>query len=434
MEDNNKKKVGMYAWGGPGTIELLREKYHNPKIDEDSFYYIYSDDFLRQAKEKFGLTDLWITYSWGFAEDREYPHYQYARQVLKNIKQYGFNTYGYVQGFNAVTADFKNKDIFCESPAGHKLPYSRNRHLICVNKPSGAELLKRRVKLATNEYFDNIYMDNIMFGLPPFYLSKKRISSFGCHCGDCRDKFKQQFGYDLPTSALLDNKKIIDAIKFRCDSVKDIVSQLSAIARSRGKGFGVNLYDPFFHVPEIYFGYSLQDIDDYLDYYLIENHAIGIDESYIDNSHLRNIINKSNKPFFVLSYKKGIGVEEKYSQKIVDLIFTESKKLGYSVCLKTSEYTTGNIWHTLPIDELRAPVDIENPIKENLSKKEHLQNKLLGDMATRIINYQVARLLNFIYHNRFIFWFLKKSGLYTKKIRKSQYFNYKKFYDYPTNL
>lgn len=40
----NKKQIrsAFYAWGGPGTVRLLKTKYFYPSIDEQSFLTLYN--------------------------------------------------------------------------------------------------------------------------------------------------------------------------------------------------------------------------------------------------------------------------------------------------------------------------------------------------------------------------------------------------------
>ncbi|MCD4686006.1 MAG: hypothetical protein K8S97_08720 [Anaerolineae bacterium] len=64
-------RIGLYAWGGPGTIRLINTKYHAPRIDAASFMQLYEPEFLRAARATLGVTDMWVTYSWGFGDAAE---------------------------------------------------------------------------------------------------------------------------------------------------------------------------------------------------------------------------------------------------------------------------------------------------------------------------------------------------------------------------
>lgn len=75
-------RIGFYAWGGPGTIRLLRRKYHSPKIDESSFLHLYDQPYLFRLKKTLPVTDMWVTYSWGFSDSTEQPDYEFITQRL----------------------------------------------------------------------------------------------------------------------------------------------------------------------------------------------------------------------------------------------------------------------------------------------------------------------------------------------------------------
>lgn len=412
----------MYALGGPATIDLLKEKYPHPKINENSFHEVYSKGYLKRAQKTLGLTDLWVSYCWGFSSQREKAHKEYIRKKLPLLKGLGLKTYGYVQGLNAVTEDFKSQDIFCVSSSGVLLPYSKNRHLICSNKDQARDLLLARIEDATKEDFDNIYVDNIMFGISPLNVSVQGITSFGCHCKDCKKEFKRTYTYDLPKGNLIDKKVIRDFLNFREKTTTKIVSEMSMIAHGAGKGFGVNLYDPFFHDPLIFFGYSFDSIRKYLDYYLFENHGIQKDGS-VDNTHLVPLIQKTAKPVFVISYKDGIGIDGQYPQETVDAIFSEGTSLGYSPCLKTSEYKTNGVWHTLDINSVKAPAknsdkDLLGEISEN--QFTALKQGRHSDVFARAINRFYPNVMNFLYHNHALNDFLHRAKLYSMVVRKKR--------------
>ncbi len=130
MNTLSKHRVGLYAWGGPNTIRLLKEKHHNPLIDEESFLNLYSDDSLARAQEKLGATDVWLTHMWGFSDETEKIQEEFLRGRLPAFQKHGMTTYGYVQGFNVVSSDFSDDDFFCRSSRGSRIAYSKNRHLI----------------------------------------------------------------------------------------------------------------------------------------------------------------------------------------------------------------------------------------------------------------------------------------------------------------
>jgi len=60
-----EERVGFYLWGGPGTIRIIEVKYFTPRMDRQSIMTCYDYDYLARAQALFGITDCWVTYSWG---------------------------------------------------------------------------------------------------------------------------------------------------------------------------------------------------------------------------------------------------------------------------------------------------------------------------------------------------------------------------------
>lgn len=418
------ERVGLYAWGGPGTIRLLNVKYHNPTIDEASFLHLYDPPFLAQASEKLGVTDMWVTYSWGFADATEQVDREFIAARLPNFKQHGIRTHAYIQGLNLVTGEFGDHDVFCRDSKGRLLPYSKGRSLTCPNKPQARAIIRARVKEAARADFDGIFVDNIIFGLPPFFFRRDYTSFWGCACTDCQQMFEAQFGYQLPLNGLRGDQQIRDYLQFRCRSVAHLLGELSVAARDAGKQFGINLYDPFCHTPEVYFGYCLSEIAPLLDYYLIENLALGRGCG-IDNTHLNPLIENDPKPVFVVSYRDGIGADPAYTQADIDHIWSEAHALGYAPCLKATEYITGRQWHALRIEDVQPPQIIEAEPANTcpiplLPKKSRLIERAIIRLVSRY--YAFAARTGF--ENRYLASVLMRMGFYVWLMKTCRTFTF----------
>ncbi|WP_162909716.1 hypothetical protein [Aggregatilinea lenta] len=344
------QRVGLYAWGGPGTIRLLQVKYHAPRIDAASFMALYDDAALAEAKDKLGVTDMWVTFSWGFSTATEQPDRRFIVERLPNFAQYDIAPHAYVQGLNLVTDEFADQDVFCCDPHGRLLPYSKGRSFTCPNKPAARAVIRQRVEAACAHPFAGVFIDNLMFGLPPFMVRRDYTSFFGCACEHCQAAFRQQYGYALPTGPRRSPQQIADTLDFRARTLTDLCAEMSCITRDAGKTFGVNLYDPYWHAPEFHFGYSLAQLGPHLDYYLIENHALAA-----SNRHLIPLIAADDKPVFVVSYRDGIGHDAAYTQAEIDAIWCEAAALGYFPALKATEYITDGTWHALDLSGIHAP-------------------------------------------------------------------------------
>lgn len=411
-------RAGLYAWAGPDTIRMTRVKYgKNAKTDDDSFLRLYDRENLRHAADILGVTDMWVTYSWGFAPESERAQRTFLRNALPGFRAAGIRTHAYVQGLNAVTSDIADHSVFCRTVAGKLIPYSRGRSLLCANNPAAREIILRRVADACDEEVTGVFMDNILFGSPPLFVRSDYLPPFGCACRWCDDAYRALTGQHIPLSGYHGADRIHAAITVRTNAVTDLLRDSSAIAHATGKQFGVNLYDPLFHTPELYMGYALADIDASLDYRLIENHALS-DDGTVSNGHLRELTGSGDKPTFVVSYKLGIGRDAGYTQSQVDAIFSDARARGYAPCLKASEYVTNGRWHALDLRSLHAPSvsdstmpDHDHPLSRPLPST--LRDRMMGGAGARTMSAVLRGLFRSELANRY--W--SRSSLYLNMLR-----------------
>ncbi|MCX8008661.1 MAG: hypothetical protein N3A54_03065 [Patescibacteria group bacterium] len=407
-------KSGLYAWGGPGTIRLLRTKYFASKIDEASFLRMYDKEFLDRAKNIFKTTDMFVTYSWGFSNETEKEDRRFIVSRLKNFEN--IRSYAYIQGLNLVYKDF-SQDLWCKNPHGKPMFYSKGRAFTCPNNPNAVSILLQRVEDAVKHAFFGIFVDNIIFGLPPIYVYQNETSFFGCSCHFCQKEFKTFAGYSLPLNRKKGFSIISDYLLFRRTTIKKLIQRIAQIVHSAGKAFGVNLYDPYWHTSVYYFGYVLEDIEPYLDYLLFENHALK--RGTIDNRHIRI---HPTKPTFIVSYKKGIGRDAAYSQHDMNLIFSESQQLGYIPCYKATEYKTDGIWHGLYIDVYHEPSWTIVRSKKIPNQKRLSQLSLSKLWFVTILNSMHFRIFSDFPEHRLFSYILFESPLFTYAVKKRQWF------------
>jgi hypothetical protein len=50
---------------------MIDVKYFDPKIDRQSLLACYDYDYVAKVKDLLGVTDYWVTYSWGFSDETE---------------------------------------------------------------------------------------------------------------------------------------------------------------------------------------------------------------------------------------------------------------------------------------------------------------------------------------------------------------------------
>ncbi|MHA6513813.1 hypothetical protein [Tessaracoccus sp. Z1128] len=407
--------VGLYAWGGPGTIRLLNVKYRSPRIDAHSFMRLYEPDYLADARAKLGVTDMWVTYSWGFSDETEEPDRRYIVERLRGFREQGIRTHAYVQGLNVVTREFVGQDVFCRDGAGRLLPYSRGRSLTCPNNPAARRIIVDRVRAACREDFDGVFLDNIVFGIPPFFVRRDYISFFGCSCRHCGAVFGARYGYSLPAQEKWGHRVITDYLDFRSRSVMALLEEVAEVCREHGKSFGVNLYDPFKHTADVFFGYRLADVSPLLDYLLIENHSLTL--SGISNTHLSPLMDYG-KPVFVVSYRYGIGFEGAYRPQDLDVIWSDAAALGYSPCLKASEFTTRGTWHALDLAEVRPPsVSSPAPCGSSVTTRRLRASSVGERVVARLVERRYAQMASAAFENDAVAYVLAKTGFAPRSMR-----------------
>jgi hypothetical protein len=407
-------RVGIYAWAGPGTIRLLRTKYHDPKIDTESFRTAYDMEYLSRLKNLFGVTDAWVTYSWGFSDQTEQEDYMFLRERLGNFKRLGIHTHAYVQGLNVVTSEFPDADFFCKDPWGRKVVYSKGRSFICPNHPDTIKLLLDRVGHACNEDVDGVFVDNMLFGLPPFSVSSDFLPFFGCSCHYCQEKFASIFGYPLPRETKV-GPHIADYLQFRADSLTTLIKRLSSLVHRNHLEFGINLYDPTIRLDTLYYGYKLSAIEPYLDYLLIENHSLPNQQS--NNAHLLPLLKHTKKPIFVVSYKDGIGYESQYTQRDIDAVFSESTALGYLPCLKVTEFTTHGVWHMLDLSKLKPPIISQRPSPISSYSHQASPSSSVQRILSTYGSKQIISLLNAAQEHAILSSIVTKTGIHKQQVR-----------------
>ncbi|MDH5533492.1 MAG: hypothetical protein OEX81_03640 [Candidatus Pacebacteria bacterium] len=356
-------KAGMYNWSGPGTVRMINLKYPGDTINSKSVLGAYEYENLRHAKEKLNVTDAWVTYSWGFNPKTEQPDYKFLRSKLENFHKLGIRVHAYVQGPNLVLDDHQDRDYYCRTYNGGLIPYHRGRKMACVNNPYFNKYIRFKIGLALKEEVDGVFVDNCYFGQMPLMVGNKNVSFFGCNCKYCQKKFKNTSGFNIPKYFKIDSDVYRAYKKFRIESLMGFVKDLSKQIKDAGKYFGVNTFDPKFD-SNFYYGVDLQQMNDLVDYFLFENHALPRKNN--NNVHLESLIKELKKPVFIVSYKQGIGQEDIFRQNDFNAIHTEGLKIGYKPCYKSSEFTTKGEWFNLDFASLDVVKELSDLLIETI--------------------------------------------------------------------
>lgn len=338
-------RAGIYYWAGPGTIRMIRLKFFDPPIDEEGLMHSYDHDVLQELQSKLGITDAWVTYSWGFSEETEREDREFLRSKLENFKRLGIRTHAYVQGTNLVHGEF-HEDLWCRDHNGKRIPYHRGRSLCCPNNPAFRALLLKRVEDACRTDADGVYVDNFHFGQFPVALGG--YSTFcGCACTHC----EAAFGRKIPVFHRLGSETSDAYLRFRAETMHGLLHELRSIADAHGKKLGTNSFDQNLNALLTY-GYDLHEVSRLQDYVLLEN--FNHPAAGGSNAHHTDLFT-GGKPVFVVSYAKIIGGHPALSQRDIDAVHSESNALGYVPCYKATEFTTDGTWHNLDPDSFDAP-------------------------------------------------------------------------------
>jgi hypothetical protein len=391
-------RAGVYCWAGPGTERMIRLKYPHHRVDRASLWQSYDFDQLRQAKDKLGATDAWVSYSWGFAEQTEQPDYDFLRQRLHNFHRLGIKTHAYVQGTNLVLAEHQDADYYCRDYRGRLLPYHRGRKLTCPNNPAFRAYIHHKVGLALREEIDGVFVDNMHFGLFPLLLGKHRLTFFGCCCDDCQRRFKRETGASIPGLFHWDSDVFGDYLDFRVRSLLELVRELADQVHAAGKQFGTNSFDPRLDT-RLFYGTDIQQLAQVQDYLLFENHHLPTRKR--SNAYLEPLVQPLDKPVFVVSYKHGIGRERHYSQADFDAVYSESQQIGYLPCYKASEYTTRGMWHNLRFEQIQPVRRIEN-IRLKAAADHSLPKLPGGKWVSQFVNRFYVPALSRYYESKFV--------------------------------
>lgn len=391
------KRVGLYYWAGPGTERMIKLKYPGARVDRGSHRRAYDKKVLEDLKDKLGLTDVWVSYSWGFADEVEREDREFLRKRLDNFGELGLRTHVYVQGTNLVERN-QEEDYWCRDYRGRLVPYHRGRLMACPNNPKFNALIKKRVERALGERVNGVFVDNVLMGLLPLTIANSYVSFFGCWCKYCQAKFKKEMGSGKLPRVFRKGSRILEEYKkFRVRSLVDLVGELSRTVRGEGFEFGTNSFDVK-HESQLTYGTDLEKLVKLQDYLLFENHDLP--RPLRNNVSIGKLGEKySETPIFVVSYKRGIGREAQFRQGEFDAIYTESEELGYRPCYKGSEYVTGGMWHCLRGEELEK-VKLTEGLDLEEVEREFL--RLPGALARGVYNRAYVPMLRAYFENRLV--------------------------------
>lgn len=375
------ERVGFYHWGGPGTIRINEVKYFNPKHDIDSLMRCYDYDYLARAQELFGITDVWVTYSWGFNDQTEAQDHRFILDRLDNFKRLNLRVHAYIQGPNLVYADFPNQDWWARDQKNRTITYYRGRRLTSIHHQGYVDYVLEKIRKTHGLGFDGIFMDNVQHGQLGFPTRPNELPFV--FCGDAsapaQAQFKAETGQSIPSDFEKDPELTQAYLDFRVRSNTRYIAQVAETVHAGDMEFGTNFYDPKFDPTHIY-GIDIHELAKHQDYLLFENHALPTDDGAKHNGYIEDLIDKHavTKPVFVVTYREGVGMSPQFTQGQVDNILSEGKRANFYPCIKGGEFTTKDIWHNLYLDDFqKADTDKQLP-RQEMKLDSDLVNKLLA--------------------------------------------------------
>lgn len=394
---------GLYCWAGPGTVRMLKLKYFHPLMNEDSIMSSYDYDVLAKLKEKFGLTDVWATYSWGFSPQTEAVDYNFLAERVDNFHKLGIRVHAYIQGPNLVYDEFPNRDWWAKDQNDRLITYHRGRRSVCILHPEFVQYKLDQVDAISKIGADGVFMDNVFMGaLPePIYRGDIPFTFAGDNHPLMQSEFKQRTGEKIPLNFEKNRDVVNEYLDFRVEVTTEFLNIVAKRAQKQGLFFGSNSLDPKFGQREIY-GSNLSKVEEIQNYILFENHSLPNREGTKNNQYIQKMTEQISKPVFVVSYNKGIGKESEYSQDDIDLAFTESKYSDFNVCLKGSEYKTLGVWHNINPDHYEKPHDlVEMPLPKLAELSDNLEKIFVQfPVIKQIFKRHYGRLIRFYFESK----------------------------------
>jgi len=351
-------RIGYYCWAGPGTIRMIRVKYFTPRIDEQSLMTSYDYDYLAKAKELFGITDFWATYSWGFSDKTEQEDRSFLLDRLDNFKRLGIKVHAYIQGPNLVYDEFPDKTWWARDEKDRLIPYYRGRRMCSIHNQGYVDYVVEKIRATHGLGFDGIFVDNIQHGQlgVPTQPGNLPFVFCGDYSAPARAEFRAETGTDIPDDFERDPDLTATYLNFRVEANTRYIECLADVVHEGAMEFGSNFYDPKFD-PKYIYAIDLDKKTAAQDYILFENHALPSSDGKKNNAYIERLIEKRKitKPVFVVSYRNGVGMAPQFAQEDLDNLYSEASKSNFLLCLKGSEFTTKNVWHNLYLDEYHLP-------------------------------------------------------------------------------
>ncbi len=125
-------------------------------------------------------------------------------------------------------------------------------HRMCLNSPFQNLLLEQIKEVVTGYAVDGVYFDGI------YELVE------GCYCDYCREKFREEFGRDLPKNPHdpLMTRFRMQAVEDTCHSIRNLINESAPSTLFIMDTLGVRAYESF--------GQDLTQLRRYLDVFLLE--------------------------------------------------------------------------------------------------------------------------------------------------------------------
>ena len=183
-----------------------------------------------------------VLHTWS-EEDQQY-YYGTMKEIVDASAEMGLDVYVNPWGVGRVFGG----EAFSElSARNHDLCQvgldGKPKVAACPNHPEFRAYMHKWIETVCATKVSTIFWDE-----PHFYFEKGGLSNWSCRCPVCREKFRKQFGYEMPavTFDQMPPDQARDVKRFREECLIDFLKEMTDDVHARGKRNCVCMLPPWF--------------------------------------------------------------------------------------------------------------------------------------------------------------------------------------------
>ena len=175
-----------------------------------------------------------ILHTWSEEDEQYYP--ETMRRIIDLSADAGFTVYANPWGVGRVFGGEAYSELTARDHSLCQISLDGSPSVAaCPNQPKFRTYMHRWIESVCKSRVETIFWDE-----PHFYFEKGKLDNWACRCPACKQKFREQFGCEMPV-ALTEEVK-----KFREDSLVDFLAEMTADVHARGKRNCVGMLPPWF--------------------------------------------------------------------------------------------------------------------------------------------------------------------------------------------